>query len=117
MGAWAPVGFAVGSVGALAQGNEAVTLQLSSELTETLSGTTKDETPTFVSGNRVGGEADVSTVITGDAQLRRHGVVIRADKIEHNLITDNVLIEGNVKAMAVAAASAKTMRRASVSRK
>jgi len=97
MGAWAPVGFAVGSVGALAQGNEAVTLQLSSELTETLSGTTKDETPTFVSGNRVGGEADVSTVITGDAQLRRHGVVIRADKIEHNLITDNVLIEGNVK--------------------
>ena len=83
------------AVWAQTEGN--VALQLSSELAETLPVANTDEIPTFVSGQSVGGEADVSTVIKGDAQLRRHGVVIRADKIEHNLQTDNVLLEGNVR--------------------
>lgn len=83
------------AVWAQTEGN--VVLQLSSELAETLPVANTDEIPTFVSGQSVGGEADVSTVIKGDAQLRRHGVVIRADKIEHNLQTDNVLLEGNVR--------------------
>ena len=97
LGAWAPVGLMATSAAVWAQTEGNVALQLSSELAETLPVANTDEIPTFVSGQSVGGEADVSTVITGDAQLRRHGVVIRADKIEHNLQTDNVVLEGNVR--------------------
>ncbi len=97
LGAWAPVGLMATSAAVWAQTEGNVALQLSSELAETLPVANTDEIPTFVSGQSVGGEADVSTVIKGDAQLRRHGVVIRADKIEHNLQTDNVLLEGNVR--------------------
>ncbi len=97
LGAWAPAGLMATSAAVWAQTEGNVALQLSSELAETLPAANTDEIPTFVSGQSVGGEADVSTVITGDAQLRRHGVVIRADKIEHNLQTDNVVLEGNVR--------------------
>ncbi len=97
LGAWASVGLMATSAAVWAQTEGNVVLQLSSELAETLPVANTDEIPTFVSGQSVGGEADVSTVIKGDAQLRRHGVVIRADKIEHNLQTDNVLLEGNVR--------------------
>ena len=93
-----PAGLALMALHVPAQASDGLVLELepSDALVEQVRGA-QDPTPTFVSGQQVGGEADVSTIITGDAQLRRRGVVIQADKIEHNLVTDNVLIEGNVR--------------------
>ncbi|MDO7680446.1 MAG: LPS-assembly protein LptD, partial [Burkholderiaceae bacterium] len=93
-----PAGLALMALHVPAQASDGLVLELepSDALVEQVRGA-QDPTPTFVSGQQVGGEADVSTIITGDAQLRRRGVVIQADKIEHDLVTDNVLIEGNVR--------------------
>jgi LPS-assembly protein len=72
-------------------------LRLSHELVEDLSDVAKDQLPTFVSGDNITGEADVSTRIDGQAQLRRHGVIIKADTITQDVATDVVTMEGHVQ--------------------
>lgn len=71
-------------------------LQLSQELAEDLPASAKDQLPTFVSGDNITGEADVSTRIEGQAQLRRHGVIIKADTIDQDVVTDTVTMQGHV---------------------
>ena len=53
--------------------------------------------PTFVFGNRVSGRPDLETVVDGEAELRRGGSAIRADRIEHDQPTDVVKARGNVR--------------------
>ena len=48
-------------------------------------------------GNSITGRPDVDTHIEGDAELRRAGTVIKADKINYNSLTDKARAEGNVK--------------------
>ena len=72
-------------------------LILTLELAEDLPPTVKQQLPTFVSGDNITGEADVSTRIEGQAQLRRHGVIIKADDIEQDVATDTVTMQGNVQ--------------------
>jgi hypothetical protein len=46
---------------------------------------TRDQLPTFVEGDRISGRTDLeTTVIEGNAVLRRGDTVIRADKLEYN---------------------------------
>ena len=72
-------------------------LRLTQELAEDLPASVKEQLPTFVSGQNITGEADVSTRIEGAAQLRRHGVIIKADDIEQDVVTDTVTMRGNVQ--------------------
>lgn len=55
------------------------------------------ELPTFVFGNRVSGRPDLETVVDGEAELRRGGSAIRADRIEYDQPTDVVKARGNVR--------------------
>ena len=52
--------------------------------------------PTFVSGDRVTGRPDLETVIEGNAQLRRGGTLIRADRLEYYRPDDMARARGNV---------------------
>lgn len=53
--------------------------------------------PTFVFGDRVSGRPDLETVIDGNAELRRGGTAIHADRIEFYQPTDTFNARGNVR--------------------
>jgi LPS-assembly protein len=72
-------------------------LKPSSSLQEAIPAEVLNNPTTFVFGNSIIGRPDVDTKIEGDAELRRAGTVIKADKIEYNSLTDKAKAEGNVK--------------------
>jgi LPS-assembly protein len=72
-------------------------LKLSSMLQETIPAEVLKNPTTFVFGNSITGRPDIDTKIEGDAELRRAGTVIKADKIEYNTLTDKAVAEGKVK--------------------
>ncbi|MDK9726082.1 MAG: LPS assembly protein LptD [Sterolibacteriaceae bacterium MAG5] len=53
--------------------------------------------PTFVSAERMRGQIDVEVVAEGDAQLRRIGTVVNADKLTYWNLDDEVEALGNVR--------------------
>ncbi len=53
--------------------------------------------PAYVSGDRISGRADLETVIEGNAQLRRGGTLIRADRLEYYRPDDMARARGNVR--------------------
>lgn len=53
--------------------------------------------PAFVQGLRLSGETGRVTVIEGDAELRKRGTNIKADKITYRQVEDAMLAEGNVR--------------------
>ncbi len=55
------------------------------------------ELPTFVTGDRLSGRPELETVIDGNAELRRGGSSIRADRLEYDQPTDVVKARGNVR--------------------
>jgi LPS-assembly protein len=65
-------------------------------LTETLPPEARKQTPTFVSGDRMTGQTDGPTVIEGDAELRRHDIVIKADRLQFDSGTREAEARGNV---------------------
>jgi LPS-assembly protein len=73
------------------------TLKPSSTLQETIPTDVLKNPTTFVFGNSITGRPDIETKIEGDAELRRAGTVIRADKIEYNSLTDKAVATGKVK--------------------
>lgn len=52
---------------------------------------------TFVYGDSISGRPDIDTKVEGHAELRRAGTVIRADKLEYDLLTDKAKATGNVR--------------------
>ena len=52
--------------------------------------------PTFVTGDRTVGQTDYSTSVEGNAELRRQGMVIRADKLDYTQPDDLAKALGNV---------------------
>ncbi len=52
--------------------------------------------PTFVTGDRTTGQTDYSTSVEGNAELRRQGMVIRADKLDYTQPDDLAKALGNV---------------------
>ncbi len=55
------------------------------------------ELPTFIYGDRLSGRPELETVIDGNAELRRGGSSIRADRLEYDQPTDMVKARGNVR--------------------
>ncbi|NIC41607.1 LPS-assembly protein LptD [Aquabacterium sp. A08] len=83
---------------AAAEGPDApLPLRLSDRLSEQLPTSARGAAPTFVSGDRIGGQTGVNTVVEGHAELRRHDTVLRADRLEHILATDTAVAEGQVR--------------------
>ncbi len=76
---------------------QGLALEPSDRLAERLSDEAQRAAPTFVSGDRISGQTDVNTVVEGNAELRRHDTVIRADKLTHQLASDTATAEGQVR--------------------
>ena len=53
--------------------------------------------PSFVSGDRITGRTELETVIEGDAELRRPGLTLRADRMAHDQTSDIATVTGNVR--------------------
>ncbi|MDP2419133.1 MAG: LPS assembly protein LptD, partial [Hydrogenophaga sp.] len=74
-------------------------LQTSPLLQENLPPAVDGQLPTFVSGDRLSGQTDGLLVIEGKeggAELRRHGTVIRADRLEFDQGSSDARAVGNV---------------------
>lgn len=74
-------------------------LQTSPLLQENLPKAVESQLPTFVSGDRLSGQTDGLVVIEGmegGAELRRHGTVIRADRLEFDQSSSDARAVGNV---------------------
>ena len=71
-------------------------LQASPALTEQLPEAARSQAPTFVRGERIGGQTEGVTTVEGQAELRRHDTVIRADRLTYDQRTGDATAEGNV---------------------
>ena len=72
-------------------------LKSSTQLQEKFPAEQKKDQPTFVRGERITGRPDLETVIEGQAEIRRGGTVLRADRIEYNQPDDLAKARGNVR--------------------
>ncbi|MDD2544867.1 MAG: LPS-assembly protein LptD [Burkholderiaceae bacterium] len=82
---------------ALAQSPEAPALRTSPFLQEAIPADVRTQLPVFVRGDRISGQADVSALIEGDAELRRGDTVIHADRVDYQLPEDLVRARGQVR--------------------
>ncbi|WP_332751653.1 LPS-assembly protein LptD [Hydrogenophaga sp.] len=73
-----------------------VSLRSSGMLLETLPEDAKQQAPTFVSGDRIEGQTDSITAVEGNAELRRHDTVIRADRLQLDQRNNEAQAKGNV---------------------
>jgi len=72
-------------------------LRSSSMLAEQPPGGPGIELPTFVFGDRLSGRPELETIVDGNAELRRGGSAIRADRLEYDQPSDVVKARGNVR--------------------
>lgn len=97
---WLLLGAVLGHV-PLAQAEELLNtplrLQMSDRLLERLPETAQKEAPVFVSGDHIYGQADTNTIVEGHAMLRRHDMVIQADRLEHLQASDTAIATGQVR--------------------
>ncbi|MDB5881812.1 MAG: biosynthesis protein, partial [Ramlibacter sp.] len=85
-------------VGAVrAQSEAPLALKPSPMLREDIPPATREQLPTYLSGNQVSGRTDLETVIEGEAQLRRGATVINADRLEYYQPDDLARARGNVR--------------------
>ena len=79
--------------------DEASSLRLkpSGMLQETIPAEVRSRTPVFLSGDKLTGQTDQSTVIDGAASLRRGDLSIRADRLEYDVPEDLAKARGNVR--------------------
>jgi LPS-assembly protein len=77
--------------------DEPLRLKATPMLQEKIEAQDSKRLPTFVSGDRVTGRPDLETVIEGNAQLRRGGTLIRADRLEYYQPDDLARARGNVR--------------------
>ena len=79
------------------QAQPPLVLKPSTMLREPIPAPEREQLPTYLSGQRVFGRTDLETVIEGDAQLRRGGTVIRADRLGYSQPDDLAKARGNVR--------------------
>lgn len=53
--------------------------------------------PSFIAGDRITGRTGLETVIEGDAELRRPGMTLRADRLTHDQSSDIATASGDVR--------------------
>ncbi len=99
MPAWRPVALSVLALlatGALAQTAEPpLPLRATPMLAEQLPPDARP--PSFIAGDRISGRTGLETVIEGDAELRRPGMSLRADKLTHDQSSDIATASGDVR--------------------
>lgn len=76
---------------------DGLALRLSDQLIEHLPEADRRGTPSFVYGERITGQTSVSTVVEGQAELRRHDTVLRSDRLEHRLTDNTAIATGQVR--------------------
>lgn len=72
-------------------------LQPSPVLAETISPAQRDAGVVFLQGQHISGRTDLETVMEGDAEFRKAGTVIRADRLEYDQPSDTARANGNVR--------------------
>ncbi len=82
---------------ALAQTDAPVRLQASPLLQDGVSEADQGRVPSFLSGERLHGQTDGVVVIEGDAELRRNGTVIKADRLEYDQNSSEAKAQGQVR--------------------
>ena len=66
-------------------------------LQEKISPQQREGAPVFLRGDRISGRPELETVIEGNAELRKAGTTIRADRLEYDQPTDQAKATGNVR--------------------
>lgn len=77
-------------------GEPGLKLKPSSRLQEVFTPAQRKDMPTLVFGNSIYGRPDLETVIDGNAELRRSGMSLRADRIDYDQPTDTAKARGKV---------------------
>ena len=77
-------------------GEPGIKLNTSRQLQEKFTPEQRKAMPTYVFGDRISGRPELETVIEGNAELRRSGTVLRADRIEYYQPDDVAKVRGNV---------------------
>ena len=72
-------------------------LRRSPLLIEELRPEDRSQTPIFLYGDRLTGEAEGTTSLEGNAMLRQSGTVIKADQLHYDSQTDTARAQGNVR--------------------
>jgi LPS-assembly protein len=72
-------------------------LQASNKLQDAITPTQREQAPTFLFGERMSGHANQETVVEGQAEMRKPGTVVHADRLEYNAQTDRAQATGNVR--------------------
>ncbi len=72
-------------------------LKISPLLQETNLQTAQQAPVTFIYGDRISGRPDIETKVEGNAELRRSGTVIQADKLEYQILDDKATAINNVR--------------------
>ncbi len=73
-----------------------VSLRSSGMLLENLPEEARQQAPSFISGERIEGQTDGITAVEGKGELRRHDMVIRADRLQLDQRTNEAQAKGNV---------------------
>jgi LPS-assembly protein len=73
-----------------------VSLRSSGMLLENLPEDARQQAPSFISGDRIEGQTDGITAVEGKGELRRHDMVIRADRLQLDQRTNEAQAKGNV---------------------
>ncbi len=81
---------------ALAQSPSGLALKLDPRLSEAPIASDEDR-PVFATGERLSGRTERDITLQGQAQLRRAGTVVRADRITYYVPEDEVVAVGNVR--------------------
>jgi LPS-assembly protein len=79
------------------QADDVLLLKPSLLLQDKLSPEQAKQQPTFASGQTLTGRPDIDMILEGEAEIRRAGTLIRADRIEYYQPDDRVRATGNVK--------------------
>ena len=74
-----------------------IQLQLSSTLAPPPRGDAARQLPIIVQARELRGRPDLETVAEGDAEFRRGGMVIRADRLSYDHPDDLAVAHGNVR--------------------
>ena len=89
-------GYAGAALAQEAAPDDAAALKPSTTLQEALPDPVRQQAPTFVRGERVQGQTEGVVTVEGEAELRRHDTVIRADRLEYDQATSDAKASGQV---------------------
>lgn len=74
-----------------------LTLNSSPRLQEGIDQAQRDAAPVFLMGEQITGRPDLETIVQGQAEMRKPGTVIKADRLEYYAPDDQARASGNVR--------------------